>query len=208
MSQQVERLQQLLSRVQENRHAARGRGGNAPPAAAAAASVAAAPSTGTVAKPSPQAAPASVSARQPTRQIIEETVVAPRSIPTKPAATASVAAAPSPRAAQEVVPDRKSSRDRLSTPLELAVEDELRRAPSEAPTSEFTASRPARPEPSVAEKPHAAAPSRGDGADIVFEPEPVREPARPIAQTVSRHATEVDMTFGAMLRRSLALRPR
>jgi hypothetical protein len=41
----------------------------------------------------------------------------------------------------------------------------------------------------------------------VIEPEPMREPARPIAQVVSRHSPPVDATFGAMLKRSLSLRP-
>jgi hypothetical protein len=41
----------------------------------------------------------------------------------------------------------------------------------------------------------------------VIEPEPMREPARPIAQVVSRHSPQVDATFGAMLKRSLSLRP-
>ncbi|HET6331568.1 MAG TPA: hypothetical protein VFG30_00050 [Polyangiales bacterium] len=41
----------------------------------------------------------------------------------------------------------------------------------------------------------------------LIEPEPMREPARPIAQVVSRHSPQVDATFGAMLKRSLSLRP-
>jgi hypothetical protein len=41
----------------------------------------------------------------------------------------------------------------------------------------------------------------------LIEPEPIREPARPIAQVVSRHSPQADATFGAMLKRSLSLRP-
>jgi len=40
-----------------------------------------------------------------------------------------------------------------------------------------------------------------------FEPEVPRAANRPIAQLVSKHAPVVDATFGAMLKRSLSLRP-
>lgn len=41
----------------------------------------------------------------------------------------------------------------------------------------------------------------------VIEPEAPRPATRPIAQLVSKHAPVVDATFGAMLKRSLSLRP-
>ena len=41
----------------------------------------------------------------------------------------------------------------------------------------------------------------------VIEPDPPRATNRPIAQLVSKHVTAVDATFGAMLKRSLSLRP-
>jgi hypothetical protein len=41
----------------------------------------------------------------------------------------------------------------------------------------------------------------------VIEPEAQRPATRPIAQLVSKHAPVVDATFGAMLKRSLSLRP-
>jgi len=41
----------------------------------------------------------------------------------------------------------------------------------------------------------------------MIEPEAPRPATRPIAQLVSKHAPVVDATFGAMLKRSLSLRP-
>ena len=41
----------------------------------------------------------------------------------------------------------------------------------------------------------------------IIEPDPPREVVRPIAQVMSKHAPAVDATFGAMLKRSLSLRP-
>jgi hypothetical protein len=41
----------------------------------------------------------------------------------------------------------------------------------------------------------------------VIEPDMPRTSARAIAQVVSKHAPAVDATFGAMLKRSLSLRP-
>ena len=43
---------------------------------------------------------------------------------------------------------------------------------------------------------------------FTIEPEPLREPTRPIAQVMSKQSMEMDVTFGAMLKRSLSLRPR
>jgi hypothetical protein len=40
-----------------------------------------------------------------------------------------------------------------------------------------------------------------------IEPDPPREATRPIVQVVSKHAPPADATFGAMLKRSLSLRP-
>ncbi|HKU41268.1 MAG TPA: hypothetical protein VJR89_24060, partial [Polyangiales bacterium] len=68
----------------------------------------------------------------------------------------------------------------------------------------------ARREPAPAPAPVPVAPAIAPDEAFearVIEPEPVREPARPIAQVVSRHAPQVDATFGAMLKRSLSLRP-
>jgi len=45
-------------------------------------------------------------------------------------------------------------------------------------------------------------------APRVITAEPPRPPARPVAQVVSKQEAAVDATFGVMLKRSLALRPR
>lgn len=192
MSEPVDRLHELLARVQENRQAPRA---VAEPRPAAAKAAAAAPF---------------VSARQPMRPAMEEHIPQARSLPAKPVAapTAQAPLAPAPSRSQPaVVPDRRLSRERLSTPLELAVEDELRKGPSEPPTSQFSLGKEGRAELDLADRAPRAG-IGGDAPDFVIEPAPMREPNRPIAQTVSKHATEVDMTFGAMLRRSLSLRPR
>jgi hypothetical protein len=75
-----------------------------------------------------------------------------------------------------------------------------------------TATRDARREPA---SPAARAPTVPMSEPIaaqeiiprVIEPDPPRELGRPIAQVVSRHAPPADATFGAMLKRSLSLRP-
>jgi hypothetical protein len=86
-----------------------------------------------------------------------------------------------------------------ATPLEMAV------AGLDMPAS-------AKAEPRRDPTPSAAPLAPPISPDEAFEPrriepEPIREPARPIAQTVSRHSPQVDATFGAMLKRSLSLRP-
>jgi hypothetical protein len=60
---------------------------------------------------------------------------------------------------------------------------------------------PLRPEPQVA--PQAQEPI----VPRTIEPDVPRPATRPIAQLVSKHAPVVDATFGAMLKRSLSLRP-
>lgn len=124
------------------------------------------------------------------------------------------------RMSREPQPPARSNpreRDRVATPLEMAVEGELNRAPSEPPTAQFgsqsgsqSGSKGAKQSPASM---GALAPDAPLGMDDLqasysVEAEPIRELTRPIAQTVSKHAPEVDATFGAMLRRSLSLRPR
>lgn len=105
-------------------------------------------------------------------------------------------------------------RERTSTPLEMAVEGELHRGtpvdlgtPADVTPSRHTSIT----EPAMAAAAAAnARPTPSDGLEMprTFEPEPLREAVRPIAQVVSKHAPQVDATFGAMLKRSLSLRPR
>jgi hypothetical protein len=64
-------------------------------------------------------------------------------------------------------------------------------------------SAPRIPEPQAAPQPVAQEPI----VPRVIEPEAQRPSTRPIAQLVSKHAPVVDATFGAMLKRSLSLRP-
>jgi hypothetical protein len=187
VSEPTERLQQLLSRVQQNRALPRDGARTAAPVPAPA--PAAAPKTASVAAN----VPARAASRAP---IAEERVSLPEHRSRGPAVEAA----------------RAAGRDRLSTPLEMAVEEQISRAPSEPPTGQFTGSRAAQPVApaarSLAAKPQAARPRTDDDADFVIEAEPVREGTRAIAQTVSKYAPELDVTFGALLRRSLSLRPR
>lgn len=71
-----------------------------------------------------------------------------------------------------------------------------------APTTQ-PKSAPRIPEPQAAPQPVAQEPI----VPRMIEPEAPRPATRPIAQLVSKHAPVVDATFGAMLKRSLSLRP-
>jgi hypothetical protein len=211
--QRVEKLEALLSRVQENRKRPRPAAGigllkpevarTAPePAKPLHASltqtaaglmppqqqaVAAPESVRPVAKPGPQPAPAPRAA-------------APAPAPVKPQIPARQPApepAPAPRAAAPE-PMRKPAQAG-ATPLEMAV------AGLDMPA---TARAEPRREPAAPAAPMAPPISPDEAFEPRrIEPEPIREPARPIAQTVSRHSPQVDATFGAMLKRSLSLRP-
>ena len=204
MTQQVDKLQQLLTRVQGNRNA---RASAPEPARAQPAAAQTAPAMQPAAAAAPVKSVAAAPAPVPARPVMQErergSVTEERvSLPAH-----RVAQAQTSKVAQEIaVPARKPERDRLSTPLEMALEDELTRAPSEPPTSQFSPSA-ARPAASPAGKP-VASPSSFEQPSFSVEPEPLREPNRSIAQVVSKHAPEVDATFGAMLKRSLGLRPR
>ncbi len=147
--------------------------------------------------------------------ITEERVHLPDrvSVPQRPAANRSM---PEPRSSREpafsdasTAGARKGLRDRTATPLEMAVEGEL--------------NRPAQPEPIMAPKPARAPTGQTEEqmpaahvamqastepiAPLSIEAEPVAEMGRPIAQVMSKHTMELDTTFGAMLKRSLSLRP-
>jgi hypothetical protein len=67
------------------------------------------------------------------------------------------------------------------------------------------------PPPPSAKRDQAAAarPAAADAEIVprVIEPDAPRASTRPIAQLVSKHVPQVDATFGAMLKRSLTLRP-
>jgi hypothetical protein len=253
MSQErVQRLEALLSRIQDNRKRARTPAGLglvkpaaaenarvAEPAAArpvaavsavptqaggmaavqsqvheraAAAAAAAAPARQPA--PQPQEPPRAVSpaarpapAAQAPASPLRPAAAAPPSPPAKPQMPARAAAAEAPSA-------RRPGQDRSATPLEMAV------AELDLPSGGAPAPAPSKPDarresPAVAAPVAAAAapapvlmaPPIAPDEAFVIEPEPMREPARPIAQVVSRHSPQVDATFGAMLKRSLSLRP-
>lgn len=91
---------------------------------------------------------------------------------------------------------------------EAPVAQPRREPPAAEPRREAPAARPVRAVEPVPEVAHALQPV--DPASIeprIIEPDPPREVVRPIAQVVSKHAPAVDATFGAMLKRSLSLRP-
>jgi hypothetical protein len=147
----------------------------------------------------PQARPAPARAPMPS-PIAERASREPteRSVRDMSAATAATASA-------------SRRRERTSTPLEMAVEGELHRgtpvdlgAPVEA---NLGGRRNSITEPALPAADSRPTPADGLEMPLTFEPEPVREGTRPIAQIVSKHAPQVDATFGAMLKRSLSLRP-
>lgn len=237
MSQErVERLEALLSRVQDNRKRTRTPAGlgntnmarpeiakvaaPAPEAPKPAPVAAAKPApVAEVAKPAPAARPAPVDSGSPALRGGSPPAV--RTMPPAPPAAApkpqpiarpAVAEAPAPRA--EVQPPRspeaqpaRRGQDRSATPLEMAVA-ELDLASATAQSKAEARREPVAAAPAPAPVPIAPpiAPEEAFEPHVI-EPEPMREPARPIAQVVSRHAPQVDATFGAMLKRSLSLRP-
>ena len=107
-------------------------------------------------------------------------------------------------ALQDPAAARRPVRDRTATPLEMAFEGEFARG-TQTP-SDLSAPSFGEAAPSHASAP--AAPSTDLDMPLTFEPEPPREPARPIAQVMSKHTTPQDVTFGGLLKRSLSLRPR
>jgi len=204
---QLDKLSALLLRVQENRRAPRG-------ARRPAANVVARAVANPAATP---AAPSLVERPAPQLTLAEDDF-------------SDKTPAPPP------VPMRRPSIDRRATPLEMAVAGELEQqlaAASEAraiaaPQADARRDRdvtevrrepaPARPvrEPMAplveAQSLQALAPPQAPIAPElieprIIEPDPPREIARPIAQVMSKHAPPVDATFGAMLKRSLSLRP-
>lgn len=185
MSQeQVERLEALLTRVQANRRAARTIAGMPSPAAN---------------PPVMRAAPADA---KPVRAAAPATAGRPAAAVAKPAATEAAARAPSPAAAPRARAGAEAPAARAPEPA--VSETPAARARDSAPPVRGSRSVPPQ-QPAV----HSQPPNAED-AELepnVIEPEPIREPARPIAQVVSRHAPQADATFGAMLKRSLSLRP-
>jgi hypothetical protein len=95
---------------------------------------------------------------------------------------------------------------RLSTPSARSIEPPAAKPPSVRPPP---APDPRREPPArVAPRPPQPAPLAADEiVPRIIEADPPREAGRPIAQVVSKHAQPVDATFGAMLKRSLSLRP-
>ncbi|HET8938044.1 MAG TPA: hypothetical protein VFN67_31590 [Polyangiales bacterium] len=176
--QQVQRLQTLLETVQRNRQ----RPGE--PIGAAANVVAKAPANTTKAA----AAPA-----EPARARVL----------TPDMAAASAAAAPA-RPAQPAKPAQAPAAQAPATQPRAG-------APAQPPAIQTPGSQPKAGAPVPrAPEPQPAPPAPVPQEPIVprtFEPEVPRAANRPIAQLVSKHAPVVDATFGAMLKRSLSLRP-
>jgi hypothetical protein len=98
-----------------------------------------------------------------------------------------------------------------ATPLEMAVEDTLDR-PAVSPVVAPTRPQPAAAAPAAAPPAPAAAPQQAAAAakrDGVILADPVpANPARPIAQVLSKQAPITPTSFGDLLKRSLSLRPR
>lgn len=198
MSDQLERLNTLLTRVQANRRVAPVRAGQ--PANAQA--------------PQPMAAVAQP-APEPPRPRRSTPPLAPNA-PTANDTTSAAMPADAP-----LPPGRKPAA--RPSPLEAAFAGELER---ESPSTAMRGARrevaaPARepaapaPQPRSQRPPAPAQPVAAPPAPLkpeeivphVIEPDLPRTSARAIAQVVSKHAPAVDATFGAMLKRSLSLRP-
>lgn len=117
---------------------------------------------------------------------------------------------PSSAMRKPAAPDRRAEPDRRNAGEErrpVAVETPFGEAPAVAARRE----QPAAPRPQQRPAPAAEeAPAQANPEGMVprlIEPDPPRQSARPIAQLVSKHVPAVDATFGAMLKRSLSLRP-
>jgi hypothetical protein len=170
-----------------------------------------------------------MSAQQVQRlQTLLETVQRNRQRPGEPigaganAAAASVVQKKPANMTAAAVPADQPPRARVATP-ELPVAPAAPQAPAAAQA------RPAKPAPQAPPQvppsqpkvpiaaPAARAPEPQPAPQPVAAPEPIvprviepdapRAATRPIAQLVSKHAPVVDATFGAMLKRSLSLRP-
>jgi|GEM_PF-5335277 len=182
--QQVQRLQTLLETVQRNRQRPGepiGVGTNV-----AAANV--------VQKKFP--ANTTASAAEPARA----------RVPTPDLASAQAAkpVAAEPARARVPTPDLavKPAAPAAQAPRPAAPQPQQREAAAQPPATQ-PKSAPRIPEPQAAAQPVAQEPI----VPRVIEPEAQRPATRPIAQLVSKHAPVVDATFGAMLKRSLSLRP-
>jgi hypothetical protein len=219
MSQErVGRLEALLSRVQDNRKRTRTPAGLGMNMARPEIAKAVAPTAHEAPKPAPVVAevakPAAPARPGPIAPAVRTMPPAPPSPVAKPQPIARPAIAEAPAARAEVQPPRSAEplparrgQDRSATPLEMAVA-ELDLASAAAQNKAEARREPPAAAPAPAPVPIAPpiAPEEAFEARVI-EPEPMREPARPIAQVVSRHAPQVDATFGAMLKRSLSLRP-
>jgi hypothetical protein len=215
--QRVEKLEALLSRVQENRNRARTPAGIGllKPEVARTAPEPAKPlhtsltQTAAGLQPSP---PVAVAPHESVRPIAK-----PAQQPA--AASAPRAAAPAPAPVKPQIPARQPAAEPAPAPRAAAPAPEPVRKPAQAGATplemavaglDMPASAKAEPrrEPAAPAAPMAPPISPDEAFEPRrIEPEPMREPARPIAQTVSRHSPQVDATFGAMLKRSLSLRP-
>ncbi len=220
MSQErVARLESLLSRVQENRKRSRTPLGlGLVPDAAPVHAAPRAPAPETVkAAPAPEPFKAPAAAAQ--KPAAPQPVARPEPPSTTPLRTSGMPPArpPAPAPARPPaarLPLQEPAKKSGQTPLEMAMAG-LDTTPGAAaapiqPAQKLEPAKPAaQPVAAAPVAPPMAPPIAPDEAfeGIAIEPEPIREPARPIAQVVSRHSPQVDATFGAMLKRSLSLRP-
>jgi len=222
---QVDRLQALLSRVQVNRAKPRALGNgaaavakSAPVAHAAPAPIAkpsafeeALPSAAsmqgsndtvppptTFTKPQPHLARPAAEPQRTTRAAIEAEHVRVPDI--KPARVPAQPERPMPAPARPSAPG--------ATPLEMALEGEVARAADAAAAMPAPFSMPAaapaqRPEP----RPDPRAELEGGAGRVLADPTPPQL-TRPIVQATTKHPPTQPNSFGELLKRSLALRPR
>lgn len=202
MSDQLERLNTLLTRVQANRRVAPVRAGQ-PANAQALQPMAAAP----IAQPEPPRPRRSTPPLAPSAPTANDTMSAaiPADAPLPPGRKP--VARPSPL---EAAFAGELERESPSTAMRNARREVAAPAVREpaAPAPQPRSQRPPAPAQPVAAPPMPPAQLKPEEiVPHVIEPDLPRTSARAIAQVVSKHAPAVDATFGAMLKRSLSLRP-
>jgi len=186
MSDQLQRLEALLERIQQNRGGTSAGGGAAPVQAIAAAKPRVEPAVS--ARPaSTSGAPRAKAAPTPLELALEGR--ASRLTPQQPVPKPAVAAPVAPAAPARPAP---------AAPARAAAQP----APA-APAAPAPA--PARAQ--VYQNAPAPAPAPVREGRVLAEPT-VAEPTKPIAQVLSKQPPIAALTFGELLRRSLSLRPR
>lgn len=188
MNAQIQRLEELLSRVQRNRTRSQKVG---------------APDTPSKAQPVPanKVISQAVTRKEPTERKPPEKAerIQKKIVPQQPVSkhTASSVAGISPQESGDILPDTQASQKKQGTPLQAAVEDHI--VESSVSSTISPAVKPAQP---IAPTPAAEVrkPIEIQAAAIVAE--------KSVVLQMSAQPKEEEPTFGTLLRRTLSLRQR